>query len=305
MTEEGIPSDNFEQRLGNVYKDFYYGVAKATFSLVQVLAGLERLLDSKTSRNVLIRPSYLDVFLNDHALESEPDQLCRGGDVEQFAYRAWMVEVIALAEKFRAETRKLFREEDSDSILPETSVLGDLNKMRNDIVHNKRIASREKTGKCELLRWFDVGEAIVLDMRHVLDFLNHLGLYGYRIVPSSNPLRFVSFDWLEKDELLNRSPTPRAISVRVVVIRNNESEDTRTGIVLVYENGLLCPLYLESGQEAGDVELCDDGRLLAVPGLGLERSTDDLYYHAVRGLVENQYSGEFGGPFSPWYRIRR
>jgi hypothetical protein len=49
--------------------------------------------------------------------------------------------------------------------------IGDLNKIRNDISHNKGIASREKSGKCKLIQhWFTIGDEIDIDQRKAAEF---------------------------------------------------------------------------------------------------------------------------------------
>lgn len=41
--------------------------------------------------------------------------------------------------------------------------MGDINKMRNDIVHHGAVATSRNTGRCEVFRWFRVGETIPPD----------------------------------------------------------------------------------------------------------------------------------------------
>jgi hypothetical protein len=53
--------------------------------------------------------------------------------------------------------------------------LGDLNKMRNDVVHHYGVATRENTGRCEKLRWFGIGKPIHVMPEHVAEFMGYLG----------------------------------------------------------------------------------------------------------------------------------
>lgn len=301
---EVLPSDSVSPRLEKLTRDFAYEVAKATFALVQVLTGLERMHHGKEDKNQVLRPTYLDVSLCDYALPADPDPLCRGGDVEQFAYRSWLIEVASLVERFRPEVRDLFKQVSPSAIQPETPVLGDLNRMRNDLLHNKRIASQEQTGRCEVLKWFDVGDAMVFEIWHVLDFLNQYGIYGSPLVIAADPSNIVSFHpWT--DELVHRNPIPRAVSARIA-----DTENTRTGemhrvIRLVYDNGRLAPCDLGSLQGTLSAEIRQDGRVLAVPELGMEHSTDLLYTASVEKLGDPDSPSEFHSPYGPPIRISR
>lgn len=53
--------------------------------------------------------------------------------------------------------------------------LADINRMRNDIVHHRGIASVANTGRCEIFRWFAPGETIHPMMAHVSEFMGHMG----------------------------------------------------------------------------------------------------------------------------------
>jgi hypothetical protein len=67
-------------------------------------------------------------------------------------------------------------------------MMGDIRRLRNDIVHHSAIATREQFGRCELIAdWARVGEPIVVTSDHVIDFMDHFGLVttGGRFVPST------------------------------------------------------------------------------------------------------------------------
>lgn len=56
-------------------------------------------------------------------------------------------------------------------------MMGDLRRLRNDIVHHSAVATREEFGKCEIVgHWAKVGEPIVLTSDQVIDFMDHFGL---------------------------------------------------------------------------------------------------------------------------------
>jgi hypothetical protein len=54
--------------------------------------------------------------------------------------------------------------------------LADINRMRNDVIHRGRIASRRNTGRCEVLHWFKVGEPIHVMPVRITEFMDYLGL---------------------------------------------------------------------------------------------------------------------------------
>jgi hypothetical protein len=56
-------------------------------------------------------------------------------------------------------------------------MMGDIRRLRNDIVHHSALATREEFGKCEILgHWAKVGEPIVLTTDQVIEFMDHFGL---------------------------------------------------------------------------------------------------------------------------------
>jgi hypothetical protein len=50
-------------------------------------------------------------------------------------------------------------------------VFGDLRLMRNDILHNRASASKDRTGRCKILRWFQPGEEVVIKGEHIAEFM--------------------------------------------------------------------------------------------------------------------------------------
>jgi len=51
-------------------------------------------------------------------------------------------------------------------------LFGDIRMLRDDIVHHRGIASEGKTGRCAVLRWFKVGDAILLNGEHQIEISN-------------------------------------------------------------------------------------------------------------------------------------
>ncbi len=55
------------------------------------------------------------------------------------------------------------------------AAMADINRMRNDIVHHRGIASTGNTGRCEALRWFEVGEPLHILPVHVSELMSYMG----------------------------------------------------------------------------------------------------------------------------------
>jgi hypothetical protein len=53
--------------------------------------------------------------------------------------------------------------------------LADINRMRNDIVHHRGVATAHNTGRCEVLRWFIAGEELHVYPAHIGEFIAYLG----------------------------------------------------------------------------------------------------------------------------------
>jgi hypothetical protein len=54
-------------------------------------------------------------------------------------------------------------------------VFGDLRHMRNDLLHNGGVASKDHTGRCESLHWFEPGKPIVITAEQIAEFMENVG----------------------------------------------------------------------------------------------------------------------------------
>lgn len=104
-----------------------------------------------------------------------PEHLGGQGTVMRHLGQQWLVLVVS---HWEDHFRQRFAEYDGLSKKSEFKdpVFGDLNKMRNDVVHHRGIATDRNTGRCEELRWFEPGETIHIMPIHVADFMDYLGL---------------------------------------------------------------------------------------------------------------------------------
>jgi hypothetical protein len=86
----------------------------------------------------------------------------------------WVVNIVAAWEYyFRPAIANLLRRASADDL--KCDEMGDLNLIRNDIVHHQGVAQADKSGRCRSLRWFSDGERIHIEARHIYDFQQKIG----------------------------------------------------------------------------------------------------------------------------------
>ena len=134
------------------------------------------------------------------------------GIASRVLYKGWIVEVYGIWENnYRNKIKEAF--EGDRLIRPEIKALGDLRYIRNDLLHTEAgVASAERTGKCEVLNWFEPGDRITLEIRHVLDFLNQVGALSPAVFNSR-----CAHTWSichNKQTLIDWKPEPKLVSVR-------------------------------------------------------------------------------------------
>lgn len=219
-----------------------------------------------------------------------------GGPMEQFLYRAWVIEVYhhIWEHESRPELREAF--EPSERKIPmETNPLGDFKRIRDDLVHHGRVA--ERCGRCKTLRWFKPNERMELGMRHVLDFFNQMGWCDSNSYMVDNSVVM----WVPRPEDLGPSQTsPTLVSVRPVILEPGEA-GFRLGAGIVFEDGHFAQaLFDEVGISISDddwrnMEINDNGDLWIPPGHIVSAKT--LYAHC---FVRKRPGP---GPASPAFRI--
>jgi hypothetical protein len=100
------------------------------------------------------------------------EKLGRDGTFSTQLSNAWITGLFSAWEsRFRAAITKLLKL----SSAVECDEMGDLRRMRNDILHGRGIASREHTGQCVSLRWFDIGDPIRVTSDHIYEFHKKIG----------------------------------------------------------------------------------------------------------------------------------
>ncbi len=305
---------------GKVMVSFLHEINKATHFLMILLEGAE----VKRERNnqfpgntdihmgLVVPLSYMDGHLAVYGVGSNKI-LQRSGEVEQLAYKGWIVDVYRIWEDC---SRKKMKDSFNipDAILPVLPVMGDLRKIRNDFVHGDGTAKNGNKNECEILKWFDPDESIRINMCHVLDFLNHIGIICGSAFTSEKEISV----WLPglKEQLLSRHPIPKIISVRTEISKDEETERTWCLISIVYDNGFYfhSPVPFDkkslSLKESYDlfhkVEITPQGDLLWPNGY--HAKAQDLYIHAVE-YVDNPLTSQNAdvpkfGFSGPWVQFR-
>jgi hypothetical protein len=74
--------------------------------------------------------------------------------------------------QFQARFAEAAEIEKNDVKEPLMAVIG---RMRNDIIHHHGVAPAKNSGRCELLKWFQPGDTILITGKEVADFMQHVG----------------------------------------------------------------------------------------------------------------------------------
>ncbi len=290
--------------LARTDESFAYEVYRATASLMYLLQGMEsvravelalynRLVPLERAR-LASHPelSYVDVPLTlSGAAFDANDVLRREGEAEQLAFTGWIERVYNCI--WDGGYRNELKWPEANAIRPEVDAMGDLRRIRNDLVHNSAVATEEWTGKCKILRWFAPGERMTLGMRHVFDFLNHMAL----MTRSGGRLANGSFSsWAvfpDMHESLERSRAVSLVSLRASFVREAEDGCTWHAVTVVFENGVFGNLAVEVPASRGTVReridwiegtrIDEDGNVRYRDGTVEDRRR--LYRSAVDGLL--------------------
>lgn len=93
-----------------------------------------------------------------------------GGAARETLAHQWVVSLYTAWEHhFRVDLATVHACQPGDVKHP---VLGDLRRLRNDVVHHRGVVSAGNAGGCEVLRWFAPGDRIRLDAQHFQEFMD-------------------------------------------------------------------------------------------------------------------------------------
>jgi hypothetical protein len=154
--------------------------AIAVTGIIRVLDWAEKIeLSNRTSESALFvghgDPNSAQGFSYQRwRLDTLPQRLGPEGDVVRALGQQW---VVMVASQWNDHYRKRI----ADALGVKTNevadpILADINRMRNDILHHRGIATARNTGRCEVLQWFREGEPIHVMMVHVAEFMREFGM---------------------------------------------------------------------------------------------------------------------------------
>ena len=288
---------------------FYFEAFRASNMLFYTLSAIESHKPKwEPSHPAAIRyisyPGLSNLCLSFAISETGPDDLYgRSGAAGQIAFKGWIIDILGAWER---KYRPKIQNERPGSLI-QFDALGDLTKIRNDVVHNYSIASKGHTGRCSTLKWFDPEEKIIFEVRHVLDFLHQVGVIGSGIfAPTINQKHSIDTFHDEKT-LLEWKPTPKLASVRVSL----RETDPYLDLYVVFDNGFYCTIPFRFVALDGDLKKCrasllrghhvdSDGNLRFDEGAIL--SSRELYKTALKGFDKNVQNRSFrlGYMNGPW-----
>ena len=159
------------------------------------------------------------------------------GRLAQLAYVGWVAEVAGRWEKWR----KKYSGWESGKSGVKADLMGDFVWMRNDLLHNGGIATKENTGKCKILKWFNPDDQMVLRLNHVLEFLHHLGVWPHGLI-SAVTNRIIHWVVREQtlDDLARRMAfAPSATSFAVRKESHHISGKPSLLLSVIYEDGVV------------------------------------------------------------------
>jgi len=271
----------YEEDAASIYlSSFVVPVLRHTADLLTILEWADRAVGDEEpygQHGTGHSPSGLSLAMVSTPLNREYSSFTEAGSegvAAQLAYKAWLVLVAGLWERFR-KTTPLHKVEGPRHGI-QTALYGDWHKIRNDVLKNNGVASKNNSGRCEVLKWFEDRETMRFRLDHVLEFLHHMGhqlrsyillddtqrashYVGWRMAP---PTRFLH------SRMPNaRKPPWRVVSAIVMVEEDGEGRYT-LGISLMFADAVAGAFYIERS--------ADRDRLISLKQAIEQAPRDDL-----------------------------
>ena len=309
-----------------VWHSFLYDVNRATASLMYLLQGMESVRNSELAPYNNWSPTQRQFaacfpklpYTSVPLCVSGPgfdlnDVLSREGEAEQLAYKGWVEQLYNHIWESGYRNDLKAAHEGRGIIRPEGVPIGDFGHIRNDLIHNRGVASEKESGKCTVLKWFKPGEEIVLGMRHVFDFLNQMGFMTKMpgFLSHGPNAAWTVFPGMEDD--LKKGATPKLVSIRTSADKTQDDGSSWHIVSVVFENGVFTNIpveYPNDGSSPADrIEFFNKTRVDKEGNLcfanGLVRDRGSLYAEAVDTLFGKSRKIEGLGVPGPSFRIRR
>lgn len=233
------------QAIDEIEAGFLYDVTKTTVALFYLLQGMEiashiYAYNSEEQQNQQLSiagPILAHLRTFPTVSTKGPDMLGPNGEAVQLAFKGWVADIYDKWGKSRAKTRELLGDQ---GIPVQVDCMGDFRHIRNDLIHSG-FATEENSGKCTVLKWFKLGERMLLTTDHVFDLLNQMNLIrlasqvngptGQRIASWMLVPDAVKPTSLEEDHI-------RLASARMDVDADGEQGSTRYMLSCVFSDGI-------------------------------------------------------------------
>lgn len=297
MPEESrMVSIEINRAIDEIESGFFYDVNKATVALFYLLQGLE--VSSHVFAKGQVRQGVTAAGPQLNQLRTFPavstrgtDMLGPSGEAAQLAFKGWLADIFNRWEKSRTKTRDLLGKE---GILVQVECMGDLRHIRNDLIHSG-FATKEHSGKCALLKWFKLGEQIVLTTDHVFDLLNQI---GFVTLPTQidGPAGGRTASWLLVPDAVKPSSQDkkqiRIVSYRMDVDCDGEDGSMRYMLSCVFRDGVFGQGQVEvpvSPEQYREGRINEDGNIAFAGGHVI--SADKIYDVCYDYLNGNRKAG--------------
>ena len=261
--------DGLQVEWSCLWKEFQHDVNVETESMLRILEGIHarhlmerlRLSHVKDASGDTIRTGddAVRILGNDAPLlfypklrgfpvltgESIFKRTAPDGPLEQTVFIQWIVKIYYLWEShYRTRLKHAIRQLPGAN-RPRHPVLGDLRRIRNNVVHGG-VARSDGAARCKILQWFKKGEPIQFRLRHVLDFLNQMGWLDSGVVIEEQGK--ASSWYIDRQGEFEES-APALISVRPLVDPEAQDPRYRYGASIVFENGVFGSIFMGPEKE--------------------------------------------------------
>ena len=231
--------------IDHIEADFLYDVTKTTVALFYLLQGMEIAShvyvsspEEKSRPQLTVegpRLTFLKTFPS--VSTTGLDMLGPSGGAVQLAFKGWVADVYDKWEKSRTKTRRLLGDE---GICPEVGCMGDFRHIRDDLIHSGS-ATKEHSGKCKVLRWFEPGQRMMVTTDHVFDLLNQMNLITLPI-QLSGPVGQRILSWVLAPDAAKPTPSEkeqiRLVSARMDVDADGQGSSRRYMVSCVFSDGV-------------------------------------------------------------------
>ena len=312
MTNQAYPDNNEPSVIRHQYR---HEVMRATYHLFLLL---------QERKSGFVKPTYphqpefqfpllpdIDIYPVLDEYEPEPPQQ-HNQYANQLAFKGWIAHIYGIWDShFRPALRDAFSGD--DIILPEEDVMGDLGYIRNDLLHHAGKASVNNVGRCKMLTWFQPGDPMILELRHVYDFMNQADILApHPSRPDHNTPNAYSWSFCRTiPEASSPQDVPKVVSIKTSADNDSEDGSPRFMMRVVFENGVFSqgplPFHNPNISPAKNQKLFDmttidqNGEILFKDGRRLPMV--QLYNACVRYTFGER--GDGLGMWGNWVRFRR